>query len=215
METVFGLYGAGGFGRECMAFARAIAAASWGESVKAVFVEEEPRSKDVDGLPVWSHGQFVQHSAAKYFNIAIADSRARERLAAELESKGAKPVPLVSPMAICYADASIDRGLVQCPFSTVSSRAKVGRYVHLNFGCYVAHDCVIGDFVTFAPAVQCLGRVHVGAHAFIGAGAVIRQGTHEQPRKIGAGAIIGMGAVVLDDVLPGATVVGNPARVLR
>jgi sugar O-acyltransferase (sialic acid O-acetyltransferase NeuD family) len=157
----------------------------------------------------------MQHDAIKNYSIAIADSRARERLASELESTGATPVPLVSSMALRYADAIIDRGIVQCPFSTVSSRAKVGRYVHLNFGCYVAHDCVVGDFVTFAPAVQCLGRVHVGNHAFVGAGAIIRQGTHERPRKIGAGAVIGMGAVVLNDVAPGETVVGNPARVLR
>jgi acetyltransferase-like isoleucine patch superfamily enzyme len=118
-------------------------------------------------------------------------------------------------MALRYADAMVDRGLVQCPFSTVSSRAQVGRYVHVNFGCYVAHDCEIGDFVTLAPAAQCLGRVHVGRHAFVGAGAIIRQGTRERPRKIGAGAVIGMGAVVLEDVAPGETVVGNPARVLR
>jgi UDP-2-acetamido-3-amino-2,3-dideoxy-glucuronate N-acetyltransferase len=43
----------------------------------------------------------------------------------------------------------------------------------------------------------------------IGSGAVILAGV-----RIGAGALVGAGAVVTHDVAPGATVAGNPARVL-
>jgi acetyltransferase-like isoleucine patch superfamily enzyme len=72
---------------------------------------------------------------------------------------------------------------------------------------YVEHDCVIGDFVTFAPAVCCNGAVEIGDGAYIGANAVIRQGL-----SIGKNAVIGMGAVVTKDVPAGETWVGNPAR---
>jgi sugar O-acyltransferase (sialic acid O-acetyltransferase NeuD family) len=215
MRTIFGLYGAGAFGRECMAFALPLARERLGDTASIVYVEEHPHASEIGGIPVWSHRQFVADGANKRFNIAIADSLVRERLSRDLEAAGARAIPLVSPMALTYADATVDAGLVQCPFSTVSSRARIGRYVHLNFGCYVAHDCEVDDFVTFAPAAQCLGRVHVGRHAFIGAGAIIRQGQPGHPRKIGAGAVIGMGAVVLEDVPAQTTVVGNPARVLR
>ena len=37
----------------------------------------------------------------------------------------------------------------------------------------------------------------------------------DKPLRIGDGATIGMGAVVLEDVPAGATVVGNPARILK
>lgn len=50
-------------------------------------------------------------------------------------------------------------------------------------------------------------RVCYGAS--IGAGAVIRCGV-----TIGEWAMVGCGAVVLDDVPSGATVVGNPARII-
>lgn len=209
---LLGLYGAGAFGRECLPLARREVTRHPATGETIVFVEEKPHAECVGDVPVWSHRQFMDHSGPRCFIVAIADSRVRERLAGDCIGVGATPISLVSEFALQYADATIAAGIVQCPFSTVSSEARIGRFVHLNFGVYVAHDCVIGDFVTFAPAAQCLGRVHIGEHAFVGAGAVIHQGTRERPRRIGANAIIGMGAIVLNDVPDGVTVAGNPAR---
>ena len=209
---LLGLYGAGAFGRECLPLALHEATRHPAAGARIIFVEETPHSERVGDVPLWSHRRFIDHGGPRYFAVAIADSRVRERLAGECLGIGAIPISLVSELALQYSDTTIGVGIVQCPFSTVSSEARIGRFVHLNFGVYVAHDCVIGDFVTFAPAAQCLGRVHVGQHAFVGAGAVIHQGTRQQPRRIGAHAIIGMGAIVLNDVPDGVTVAGNPAR---
>ena len=74
---------------------------------------------------------------------------------------------------------------------------------------------MIGDFVTFAPGVKCNGNVVIEDHAYIGAGAVIKQGQPGAPLGIGHGAVVGMGAVVTKSVPAGATVVGNPARVMN
>jgi serine O-acetyltransferase len=50
----------------------------------------------------------------------------------------------------------------------------------------------------------------IGDHVFIGAGARVLGGI-----TIGDGAVIGANAVVIEDVPPGATVVGIPARIVR
>jgi acetyltransferase-like isoleucine patch superfamily enzyme len=61
---------------------------------------------------------------------------------------------------------------------------------------------------------MCNGNVVVEDCAYIGAGAVIKQGRPGAPLIIGRGAVVGMGAVVTKSVPAGVTVVGNPARPL-
>jgi len=106
-------------------------------------------------------------------------------------------------------------GAILSPFVTLTSNITIGKHFHANLYSYVEHDCVVGDFVTFAPGVKCNGNVQIGDYAYIGSGAVIKQGTPESPLRIGEGAVIGMGAVVTKDVLPGETVIGNPARIFK
>ena len=111
-------------------------------------------------------------------------------------------------------DVKIGEGAILTAFVTLTSNIRIGRYFQANIYSYVAHDCVIGDFVTFAPCVRCNGNVHIEDHAYIGTGAIIKQGNPGRPIRIGRGAVVGMGAVVTKDVPAGLTVVGNPARPL-
>jgi acetyltransferase-like isoleucine patch superfamily enzyme len=119
---------------------------------------------------------------------------------------------MIAPMPISFSSYWIALGEIICPNVIITSNARIGKFFQCNLASIVAHDCVIGDYVTFAPAVQCLGNVHVGDHAYIGTGAIIKQGATGEPRRIGEGAVIGMGAVVTKDVPPFTTVVGNPAK---
>jgi UDP-N-acetylglucosamine acyltransferase len=74
-------------------------------------------------------------------------------------------------------------------------------------GSHLGHDCVVGDEVTIASAVQIAGGCHVWAWASLGLGAVVHQDT-----IVGPGAMIGMGSPVRGVVDPFSLMVGNPAR---
>ena len=206
-----GLYGAGGFGREAMP----LLAQCLGAGARAVFVDESPRTVEVNGWPVLSDADFFAAACAeRLFNIAIADGRARRRLAEACQARGARPVSILSRHAEVGAHNEIGEGAILCAFTVVTANARIGRFFHGNIRCTIAHDVVIGDFVTFAPGVFCNGNVHVQDHAYVGTGAMIRNGTPDRPLVIGEGAVVGMGAVVTRDVPPFTTVVGNPARPL-
>jgi sugar O-acyltransferase (sialic acid O-acetyltransferase NeuD family) len=178
-----------------------------------VYVEPAPRERTVNGYPVLSEDEFVGLVCyRKYFNVGIANSATRRSVYDRYRNLGFEALPIRAQTSIVFGDSNIGDGAVLSPFTTVAANTTIGKMFHLNLYAYVEHDCVIGDFVTFAPGVKCNGNVHIHDHAYIGSGAVLKQGTPDRPLVIGAGATVGMGAVVTKDVEPHATVVGNPAR---
>jgi sugar O-acyltransferase (sialic acid O-acetyltransferase NeuD family) len=212
----YGLIGAGGHGRETMPVLREMLQDSDAHAeYRLMFVVEGADLPErVNGYPVVSLAQYLAMEGERYFNVAIADARTRERLANVCVAAGMTPLSIVSPSAVVLENNEIGEGVILSPLSAVTSNVRIGRFFHANIYARVAHDCVLGDFVTFGPSAQCNGNVTIGDYAYIGSGAVLREGKRGQPLVIGKGATVGMGAIVTKDVPPFTTVVGNPARVL-
>lgn len=207
---IVGIVGAGGFGREVLPLARLAL-----PKAKLCFVETTPsEARHSNGVPVVDEETFLRYPGDKSFAIAIADSEARRSIADRFIAKGVSPTSLLAPSAASYENNVIGEGALICANVVITSDVTIGRFFHANIGSYVAHDCVIGDFVTFAPMVCCNGNVQIGDGAYIGTGAMLRQGATGEPLRIGSGATIGMGAVVTRDVPVGETWVGVPARKL-
>lgn len=214
-DALFGVVGAGGCGRGVMPIARTQLAAESISQENLVFVDDALTGQVINGHRVLSHSQFLAEPAHRRLAvIAVSNSMIRERIALRCKADGISPWTVTAGNIVIMDNVSIGEGAALSPFVTLTSNIVIGRYFHANLYSYVEHDCVIGDYVTFAPGVKCNGNIHIGDHAYIGSGAVIRQGIPGEPLRIGAGAIIGMGAVVTRDVPPGMTVVGNPARPL-
>ena len=213
MSQLIGIYGASGFGKEVMPLVRQHYSQLNQDNI--VFIDDGGRLEQLDGYKVLSYQHFMQHPATqKAVTIAIADSQVREKLNAKLVQDNIEIINVIANNALQYDNITMGKGSIICGFVHLTSNIKIGKGFHANIYSYIAHDCVIGDFVTFAPRVSCNGNVHIEDHAYIGTGAVLRQGTPDKPLIIGKGAIVGMGAVVTKDVPAGTTVVGNPARPL-
>jgi len=85
--------------------------------------------------------------------------------------------------------------------TVVANHVKTDDHVH------IAHNCRIGPRVQIAAGAIISGSVTVAADVWIGPNATISDYV-----QIGEGARIAIGAVVLRDVEPGVTMLGNPAR---
>jgi sugar O-acyltransferase (sialic acid O-acetyltransferase NeuD family) len=144
------------------------------------------------------------------FLVTIGDNALRRKISKALSGWGYKEaVPVVHPTASVGRGVSFGRGTQVQGGVFVNAKAVIGSGVILNTGCIIEHECVVEDFAHVAPGAVLAGNVKVRAGAFIGANATVIQGL-----TIGSNAIVGAGAVVLLDVPAGATVVGNPARII-
>ena len=94
---------------------------------------------------------------------------------------------------------TVHRGTVQDEGIT-----RIGSNNLFMVNAHLAHDCVLGDNIILANNVAVAGHVHIDDYAILG-GAV---GIH-QFCKVGAHAFVGAGAIVLRDIPPYVMVGGH------
>ncbi|MXO60564.1 acetyltransferase [Altererythrobacter salegens] len=208
------VYGASGAGRGIMPLLRAQNGNA--ADIECLYVDDAADGTLVNSQRCLTLEQFLNEPVSeRKIVLAVADGAIRRRLAERCHAERIGFLSVVAQQHVRMDASIIGEGAVFSPFTTVASNVQIGKHFHCNINSYVEHDCVIGDFVTFAPSVCCNGNIQIRDGAYIGTGAVIRQGRHGAPLTIGENAVVGMGAVVLGDVAPGEIVVGNPARVMR
>lgn len=208
--AVFGVYGASGCGRDVMPIIRK----QFAGIGRCVFVDDAVTDR-VNGVDCLSYAAFLAlNESDKRIAVAIANSQTRAKLMTRVLDDGITIAEIIADTVLRGDDCNVGEGAVVCSYTILTSNISIGRGFQGNLACCISHDCVIGDFVTFAPGVICNGNVHIGDHAYLGSGAVIKQGSPDCPLTIGEGAVIGMGAVVTRNVAPHTVVVGNPARPL-
>ena len=215
-SSTIALIGAGGFGKEIVSYLKSEQVTRDGtllpRNLDHIFVESNPIRSSIGEIPLISIDKFRNLPGNNFYSITIANPQVREKISQDLGLSNCASVTIKSNQSIVSDDVLIGEGAILTHFTLISSNVKIGKHFHLNIYSYVAHDCVIGNYVTFSPGVKCNGHVHIEDNVFIGSGAIIKPGTADKPRVIGKGAVIGMGAVVTKDVHPYSTVIGNPAR---
>lgn len=196
-----GIFGAGGFAREV----------NWlieeaGTTPATAFFESDSvwTDRTVQGLPVLPASRI--DPAAWEIVIAIGDPGARKKILDSLPSGLGYPT-FIHPTVRMGRSVEIGSGVQICAGSILTCDIRVGDQVQLNLMTTVGHDCVLGNFVTTAPAVNISGNCDIGELSYIGTNACLREGL-----RIPAATVIGMGAVLVSQVSEAGILVGNPAR---
>jgi len=216
--ATYAIYSCEGFSREILPSLLKQVMIEDNSGAHIVFVDDNPEKIGtvVRGCDVISFEdlQSDEHRQ-RLVCVGIADPRVRNKVVDKCMDHGFDFFSINDETHIRFGNVDVGEGGIFCGFTMVTGDSHIGKHFHCNIYSYVAHDCRIGDFVTFAPRVCCNGRVQIDDLAYIGTGALLKQGNKNKPLRIGRGAIVGMGAVVLKDVPEGAVVAGNPAKIIR
>ena len=141
--------------------------------------------------------------------VAIGNNAIRLEKIQQLQEAGATLATLVHPQAIVSSYANLQPASVVFASAVINPFAQIGRGCIINTAASIDHDCVIAEGVHISPGVHLAGNVSIGKETWVGIGAAVKQGI-----TIAANCTVGAGAVVVKDVVSGATVVGNPAKPL-
>ena len=75
----------------------------------------------------------------------------------------------------------------------------------------IAHHTVIEEGCFFSQGSNIGANIHFEKNVFCGIASTVMTGV----KKVGTDSFIGAGAVIIKDVPDGATVVGNPGRIIK
>lgn len=200
------IFGAGGMGREIAGMVRSIP----GWQVKGFLDDRIKKGSFVDGIPVLGGGSAIE-GLDRPLNLvlAVGDPSVKKRIHERLSSKDIHFPSLVHPSAILQTPESIrvGHGVIITAGCVLTTAIEIGDHVLLNLRVTVGHDTHIGAFTSVMPGVNIAGLVKIGEEVLIGSGANIINSV-----EIGSRTRVGAGAVVIQNLPPGVTAVGVPAR---
>ena len=199
------LVAASGLGLEAADAARA---SGW--EVRGCLDDDTARwGSTVGGLDVLGGPELVADHADAALVVCAGKGAVRERIVERLAGLGVSDdryATIVAPSVRVPTSCTVGAGSVLLDGTVLTSEVTIGRHVVCMPAVVLTHHDVVDDYATLCAGVVLGGSVRVGRAAYLGMSACVRE-----TRTVGAGAVIGMGAVVLGDVPPEVTWMGNPA----
>ena len=136
-------------------------------------------------------------------NVRVAHGAVVGSAPQDLKYDGEPTRAVIGANTVIREYATVNRGTKHRGETTVGANCLLMAYSH------VAHDCIIGESVIMANAVNLAGHVEVDDYAIIGGVVPVHQFV-----KIGTHAMIGGGFRVPQDICPYALVAGYPLKVV-
>jgi sugar O-acyltransferase (sialic acid O-acetyltransferase NeuD family) len=203
------IVGAGGFGREILAWIREVQTLAQ-EYETICFLDDNPQALAPYNYqePIIGGIQDYRPQKGDAFVMGIAaPTRRKLEIAETLLQRGAHFISLIHPTAVFGNNVKLGQGCVICSNVIFTSDITIGDFVSINVLAAIGHDVVIGDGCTLYSFVNVNGFAKLGKGVEVGSHGSILPGS-----VVGDFATVGAGSVVIKSVKAGTTVLGVPAK---
>jgi sugar O-acyltransferase (sialic acid O-acetyltransferase NeuD family) len=180
--------------------------ATTNSKIEALY-DDAPNSDNFGLIPIYNSNEIVKPAADVALIIAIGNNHIRKNISSRFSDYNF--FSSIDTSAYVSPSATVGIGTVVMRQAIINTEAIIGNHVIINTAAIVEHDCTIDDFVHISPNVTLSGNTSIGLGSHLGAGAIVIPGV-----KIGKWCTIGAGTVVINDIPDGATVVGNPGKII-
>jgi sugar O-acyltransferase (sialic acid O-acetyltransferase NeuD family) len=180
---------------------------------RIVVLDDDPSKLGQSSLGVEVAGPFISLEEAGPDTAEVASLVARtavKRWAAweKIEQYGLPPATLIDP-GVDEESVEVGRGVIVYQNAFLGAEAIVGDGTAVFMGANVGHEARVGRCCVIAPNAVVNARVQLGNGVYVGTNSSVLPEIN-----IGAWATIAAGTVVTRDVPTGATVMGNPGRIV-
>ena len=202
------IVGAGGFGREVLAWASELPSKGREWEIGG-FLDQNPHALEDYSIDVPVLGDPLKFELADSDRLvlAVGDPTTKLELYGELKSRGARFATLVHPTAVVGPACELGEGCILCAWVVLTTNVRVGNVVHFNCFSGCGHDAIVGDGCTLGARADVTGGARLGRGVLLGTHACVAPGV-----TVGDRGSVGACSLALGSVAPGATALGVPAR---
>ncbi|TQL42006.1 sugar O-acyltransferase (sialic acid O-acetyltransferase NeuD family) [Homoserinimonas aerilata] len=201
------LLGASGLAREALAVLR-----KQGEHTVLGCLDDDPTTwdREYDRMLVFGGIEQVERFPGAKLLVCVGKGSHRATLSQRLIALGRDDhdyATVIDESVSIPAGCLVGAGSILLAGSVLTTNVTIGRHVVVMPHVTLTHDAFVESFATLCAGVTLGGNVLVGERSYLGMNSSVREGL-----RVGRDAVLGMGAVLLDELPPGQTWAGVPAR---
>lgn len=179
------------------------------------FIDDDTNlhNTEINGIKVLGNFNYLIVNLHKETNvfIPIGNNKVRVDLLNKVIASGFKTPNFIHTDTQIHPTVKLGRCIYILPGTHIMPFTEIKDFVLISMGVNIAHHTIIEQGCFFSQGVNVGASIHLKENAYCGIGSTIMTGVKE----VGENSLIGAGAVIIKDVPDGATVVGNPGKIIK